>query len=214
MRDRRFDNRSQSKFAADMKHSTTIEQYIFYRWAPVAHVNSSIRVLSHRPNGCDNTGEYLPTGTNTAGADFWCTLDRPDGRFDMQLEVKLVPRYDFLTLKAGDLMAYVREGAAILFVLPRVPAADLRMSRGLTVDERIAMLESERLEWGIMWPEVVRRIAGRKMTPQECFGFKPGVRIERDEYKQLFKIYPMRRVEGGSDGRYDRNPADATEDGP
>lgn len=193
MKDRRFDVRSRDQFASDIKHSTMVEKYIFERWAAVAGETSPIRVLSHRSNGCDNTGEYLPTGTNTAGADYFCTVDTPIGRFDVPIEVKLCPLYDFFTLKARDLVAYANEGAAILFVMPRLPSVDLRMSGGLSLDERIATLEDARLEWGVMWQPAVSTLAGSKMEPQKCFGGKPGVRVYRDRYAGFFRLYPLRR---------------------
>ena len=192
MKDPRFDNRTEAEFRGTMKHATTIEGYLFRRWEPVAHLNSPIRVLSSRPNGCDNTGEFLPRGTNTSGADFKACLSTPAGVLeDLPLEVKLVPKHGFLTLKEHDLAAYVREGAAILFVCPVLPSADLRQCNGLSLPDRIALLDATRLEWGIMWPDSVRRVSRMEMSPQKRMGFKSGVCIERDKYASLFKLYRL-----------------------
>lgn len=194
MKDSRFDVRSKAQFIRDIKHSTMVEQYIFNRWAAVAHLTSPIQVVEHRTNGCDNSGEYLPTGTNTSGADFVATIATPAGLLvDEPLEVKLAPLHDFLTLKAHDLAAYARENASILFVMPALPSVDLRMSNGASLEERTAMLEGARLEWGIMWSPVVHLVASMRMEPQKCFGGKPGVRLTRDRYPGFFRLSPLKK---------------------
>ena len=171
-----------------------VEKYIFERWAAVAHETSKIKVLSWQSNGCDNSGEFLPTGTNTAGADYKATLDTPRGIWEnVPIEVKLAPLHGFMTLKQHDVAAYRREEAAILFVMPVLPGVDVRMSNGMTLDQRLDLLEATRLEWGIMWPDVVHRVASMATEPQKCFGGKPGVRIHRESYSQFFRLYPLRR---------------------
>ena len=117
----RFDHRSKDTFKKDIKFSTMLEKYFFNKWLDIVKDSDTIRVSSWDDNGCGNDGEFIAKG-NTAGADYKISGTISNEGLDAQLadeplEIKWVPTAGKFTLKEGDLKAYIREGASILFIL-------------------------------------------------------------------------------------------------
>jgi hypothetical protein len=191
----RFDNRSVDEFKKDIKFSTRLENYFFTKWLDVCNSLDHIKVNNPRDNGIDNTGEFIANG-KTSGADYMVNLDYGNTKIkNMPLEIKWVPTYGKLTLKVGDLKAYIREGAAILFVYnAKKSKLDLRIPKqDYNFDKHIQMIESvqNQLKWGVMLPSAVTNlldfaVKNDKIQSISYMGNKPGIVINQNEFSDWF----------------------------
>ena len=88
MGDKRFDNRSKATFKKDIAFGTAIEKYFWHGFlAQLEKYN--VEYDNPRDHGVGNDGEYVETGTNTAGADYIIDIKRGDKwHRNMPMEVK------------------------------------------------------------------------------------------------------------------------------
>jgi hypothetical protein len=190
----RFDNRSIDTFKQQIKFSTMLENYFFFKW--IENCNSKrISVKNPRNNGVDNTGEFVEKG-KTSGADYIVDLKYNSCPInDMPIEIKWVPTYGKLTLKVGDLKAYIREKAAILFIYPSEKInLDLKIPKDYDLDKHISKIESikDKLRWGIMTPVTVKdffdyAIKNNMIQPIHYMGGKPGVVLNQSVFSEWFE---------------------------
>jgi hypothetical protein len=198
----RFDNRSVSAFKKQIKFSTMLEKYFFNKWLDVVKNTNSIKVSSWGDNGCGNDGEFIAKG-NTAGADYKVTgsfsspLIYPDtvSFEDHPLEVKWVPTSGKFTLKEGDLKAYIKEGASILFIYNSVNCGtNLRLPKeDYDLAEHIKKIESKegQIKWGIMWSTNVEKFYknakdNNLIKPIHYMGGKQGVVLQQRDFDKWF----------------------------
>lgn len=191
----RFDNRSVSVFKKDIKFSTQLESYFFNRWVNLCNNLNHVSISNPRDNGVDNTGGFIESG-KTSGADYMIDLSYENINIqDMPIEIKWVPTYGKLTLKEGDLKAYVKENAAILFVyLCKKIDLDLRMPKNYNLKSHIKTIESvsEHMRWAIMTPDNVKNFLNHarennllKSIPY--MGYKMGVVLKQSEFQNWFR---------------------------
>lgn len=178
----RFDNRSKNQFKKDIYFGTKLEKYFFDKFA------KSYDVKNIRDNGIGNDGEYIESGVNTSGADYM--VDIP-GWNDLPLEVKWVPTYGKFTLKVNDLRAYIKEGAAILFIYTS-QLLPLRKPRDHNLENHINLIESNHmfLRWGIMFPDKVEHfLKSNKNKIERVFymGNKECIILKQEEFYDWFK---------------------------
>lgn len=192
MGDRRFDHRSKSTFKKDIKFGTMLEKYFFNTWVDVAQAQG-FSITEWSNNGCDNDGEYIETGKATAGADYLVSMTYYDeDHEDLPLEIKWVPTAGKLTLKEGDLKAYNREDAAILFIYNSVRCdVDLRKPKDYNLDRHIKRIENKAadIKWGIMLPDTVEHILHHhkdRFEPIWYMGNKTGIIINQKEFGNFF----------------------------
>lgn len=194
----RFDNRTEEKFKKQIKFSTMLEAYFFNRWMQVCDKLDHVFPDNPRDNGVDNSGEFIAKGA-TSGADYMVDLKYNDMHInDMPLEVKWVPTHGKLTLKEGDLKAYIRESAGILFIYnSKRHGVDLRMPKDFNFDKHIEKLESieDQFKWAIMFPENVENLLKTftrqgRMKPIYYMGNKPGLVLNQSEFGDWFTEEP------------------------
>lgn len=190
----RFDHRSVDTFKKHIKFSTKLESYFFHKWLKLCEEMNNISISNARDNGIDNTGEFIEKG-KTSGADYMVDLKYGDTQIDnMPLEIKWVPTHGKLTLKEGDLKAYVRENAAILFIYSSEKLdIDLRMPKDYDLKKHILVIESiqDKLRWAIMIPEKVKNFfdfskANGMIKSIHYMGGKPGVVLKQSEFNNWF----------------------------
>jgi hypothetical protein len=191
----RFDNRSVDEFKKHIKFSTLLENYFFTRWVKSCERLDHVRIENPRDNGVDNTGEFIEKG-KTSGADYMVNFNYRGVEIkDMPLEVKWVPTYGKLTLKIGDLKAYIRENAAILFIYnAKKSKIDLRIpKKDYNFDKHIGLIESveNQLKWGVMIPQNVKNLLDfaikyDKVKNINYMGGKPGIVINQNEFSDWF----------------------------
>jgi len=189
--DKRFDNRSKDTFKKDISFGTAIEKYFWTGFLDqldkynVSYENAS-------DNGVGNDGEYVETGTNTAGADYIIDIKNGDNwNRNVPMEVKWVPTAGKLTLKKADLQSYVREGAAILFIYNSVrDIVDLRKPKDYNLDAHIKRIEYKKhdIKWGVMFPHRVKKVLETAhFEPIPYMGNKIGVIIKQRDFDTWFK---------------------------
>lgn len=189
--DKRFDNRSKSTFKKDISFGTAIERYWWHGWlAQLEKYN--VQYTNARDHGVGNDGEYVETGTNTSGADYIIDIMRGDQwHKNMPTEVKWVPTAGKLTLKQGDLKAYAREKAAILFIYNSVrDNVDLRKPKDYDLDRHISRIEAKKgdIKWGVMFPHKVQRVLDTaNFEPIPYMGNKMGIIIKQHNFDSWFK---------------------------
>jgi len=190
----RFDSRTKETFKKDIKFGTRMESYWWNRWLNDALVKLNTKISDPRDNGCGNDGEFIESG-NTAGADFMASIAYEDREeTDLPIELKFVPTAGKFTLKQNDLKAYIREGAAILFVYNAVACGtDLRKPKDHNFERHIALIESkmDQFKWGLMWPDAVDRLyedalAKDKFQPIRYMGNKMGIVLPSSEFDLWF----------------------------
>jgi len=197
----RFDNRSKEQFKKHIKFTTMLEKYFFNKWLDIVKDSDTITVSSWGDNGCGNDGEFIPKG-NTAGADYKISGlirggDGVDAELkDEPLEIKWVPTAGKFTLKEGDLKAYVRESASILFIYNSVKCGeDLRVpKKDYNLSEHIKKIElkADQLKWGIMWSPKVKQFYNHAkdnelFRPISYMGGKQGVVLKQENFGKWFK---------------------------
>ena len=194
----RFDNRTKDTFKKDIKFGTMLEKYFFHEWLARIKNSDSIIVESWGDNGCDNNGEFIAKGS-TAGADYWITGSLGEYGFNNEpLEMKWVPTAGKFTLKEGDLKAYIRERASILFIYNSVQCGtDLRKPKDYDFAKHIRLIESKesQLKWAIMLaPDVkdfyeINKQKGN-VKPIRYMGNKPGIVLQEEDYYSWFQEFP------------------------
>ena len=197
---KRFDNRDEKTFKANVYFSTKIEKYFFDKWLEVCS-NHNIQVKNWADAGCGNDGEFIKKG-KTGGADYKVT-----GSFngsdlsDHYLEMKWCSSEGKLTLKKYDLKEYVKQGASILFIYNTVKQDNtkLKMPRPLpqdrerlqpVIDSHIKLLESksQQFKWGIMWADKVKELYDTdKWEIIRYMGNKPGVVLKSKDFHNWFE---------------------------
>lgn len=194
----RFDNRTVDRFKEQIKFSTMLEGYFFNRWLEVCNNLDYIFPENPRDNGIDNSGEFIEQG-KTSGADYMVDLEYNNMHYkDMPLEVKWVPTHGKLTLKAGDLKAYIKESAAILFIYnSKRLDIDLRMPKDFNFNNHVEKLKSieHQFKWAIMMPENVENLLKTfttqgRIKPIYYMGNKPGLVLTQPEFGIWFTEEP------------------------
>jgi len=189
----RFDNRTKDTFKRDIKFTTLLENYWWNAW--LDQLDDGV-VENPRDNGCGNGGEFIASG-NTAGADFMADIKYDfRKRSDLPIEMKWVPTAGKFTLKENDLKAYIREGAAILFIYNSVRCGvDLRKPKDHDLDKHLVRIEAKvnagEIKWGIMFPDKVEEFYNyakveRLIKPIYYMGNKPGVVMVQSEFDNWF----------------------------
>lgn len=201
----RFDNRSKDEFKKDIYFGTLLEKYLFQEWLKVADNSDFVNIQSWGDNGCGNDGAFIEKG-NTAGADYKISgeLTMRSGNVvpvtDMPLEIKWVPTAGKFTLKKGDLKAYVRESANILFIYNSVKCGtDLRKPKDRDLEKHIKKIEAigSQIKWGIMLAEKVKEFyefheQNGNFRPINYMGGKPGVVLKQSQFSDWFTERPWR----------------------
>lgn len=180
----RLDNRSLRQFKDHIKFTTEIEARLMELWAE----SSSSKCDWYVDNGVDNSGGYIKDGRDTSDVDFVASV----GGEVLQLEMKFVPTYGKLSLKAADVANYIRKGASILFIfnygketLKVPPKRCIETHWGRILDAH----SSDFLRWGIMKPENVRKVREqeeRVFIPY--MGNKPGYIINSNSFRNYMRI--------------------------
>ena len=196
----RFDNRSKDTFKKHIKFSTMLEKYFFNKWLDVVKDSDAITVSSWEDNGCGNDGEFIAKG-NTAGADYKINGFISNGNGldaeleDEPLEIKWVPTAGKFTLKEGDLKAYIREGASILFIYNSVDCGtNLRLPKGdYDLEKHIKKIESkeDQIKWGVMWSPKVKEFYNHAkdnnlFRPINYMGGKQGIVLKQEDFDEWF----------------------------
>lgn len=191
----RFDTRTKDTFKKDIKFGTMLENYWWNAWLKQVGKRQDIGVYKPRDNGCGNDGEFIASG-NTAGADFMCDISYQEDMVieDLPVEMKWVPTAGKFTLKEGDLKAYIKEGAAILFIYNSVAGGtNLRKPQDYDFDKHISLIESKmgQIRWGIMWPSKIHDFytwakVNKKFKQIPYMGNKSGIIIPSQEFDHWF----------------------------
>jgi len=190
----RFDNRSVDTFKKHIKFSTKLESYFFNKWLEICDNLNHVTVSNPRNNGVDNSGKFIAKG-KTSGADYMVDFEYLDSRVqNMPIEIKWVPTYGKLTLKEGDLKAYIREKAAILFIYnAEQNDIDLRIPKDYNLKKHIQLIESiqNNLRWGIMEPSKVKDFyafaqKNNMIEKIHYMGGKPGIVLKQSEFSNWF----------------------------
>jgi hypothetical protein len=191
MGDKRFDNRSKATFKKDIAFGTAIEKF-FWRGFLAQLEKYHVKYENPSDNGVGNDGQYVETGTNTAGADYIIDILNGDRwRRNVPMEVKWVPTAGKLTLKKADMKAYVNEGAAILFIYNSVrDGVDLRKPKDYDMDKHLKRIKAKEgdLRWGVMFPHKVKLMLENAIfEPIPYMGNKMGVILKQNEFDNWFK---------------------------
>lgn len=194
----RMDNRDLNTFKKHIKFSTLLEGYFFNKWLEIVNNHPEIEVRNAQDNGIDNTGEFIPKG-KTAGADYMIDIEYESMSTEkLPLEIKWVPTYGKLTLKEGDIKAYIRENAAILFIYSSIKQdIDLRTPKDYNLDNHIQKIRSiaSQLRWAIMMPEKVKDLLDEYRNNGwikniHYMGNKPGLVLKQSEFSKWMKEEP------------------------
>jgi hypothetical protein len=197
---RRYDHRTEQQFAKDIKFATKLEGYFFNEWIKRCTGLDYVHVSNARDNGICNDGE-LVRGVNTSGADYKVDISYDDGNWeynciDLPLEIKWVPTPGKFSLKVGDMKAYIREHAAILFIYNTVRDVDLKKPRHPKAgdfENHIKKIESKEkdLKWGILMPDKVEQMLDLytkdgKIEPIRYMGGRMGLVLKSNEFDNWF----------------------------
>lgn len=190
----RFDHRTIDTFKKQIKFSTLLEKYFFNTWLSACESLDHISISNPRNNGVDNSGEFIEKG-KTSGADYIVDIKYNKMSIDnMPLEIKWVPTYGKLTLKEGDLKAYVKERAGILFIYNSEKLdLDLKIPKDYNLDSHIERIQSiqNQMKWGIMMPSDVKDFfdfskSNGMIKSISYMGGKPGVVLKQSEFSNWF----------------------------
>ena len=194
----RFDNRSVSRFKKDIYFSTMMEKYFFEKWRGIVKDTQGMVIDDWDNNGCGNDGEFIAKG-NTAGADYKISACFEDESntielVDHPLEIKWVPTAGKFTLKEGDLKAYVKEGASILFIYNSVNCGtNMRKPKDYDLDKYKQLVESksQQIRWGVMWSDMVYKFyndakENNLFRPISYMGGKSGVVLKSSDFSKWF----------------------------
>ena len=140
-------------------------------------------------NGVDNNGDYIETGINTSGADFWSTFRYGNWIYRKRpIEVKFASSPGKLTLKSNDLRAYEKEGANILFVYVK-DGERIKRPDDRNVMKYLSTIKSNvsRLRWGMMDNNSIKDVYSTiEEEPISYMGGKLGYVIREFAYDQFF----------------------------
>lgn len=189
----RFDYRSVDTFKKDVYFATQLEKYFFNKWLEICETLDYIHVVNPRDNGVNNDGEFIASG-NTSGADYLVDINYHSlEMIDMPIEVKWVPTFGKFTLKVGDLKAYIRENAGILFIYPSEKTINLRKPKDYDLTKHLQKIESisQILKWSLMSPDQVKHFLEyaeehNKIEKISYMGYKPGIILHQDKFKNWF----------------------------
>jgi hypothetical protein len=194
----RFDNRTVSTFKKDIYFSTMMEKYFFDKWRGIVKKAQGMVIEDWDNNGCGNDGEFIAKG-NTAGADYKISACFEDESNTIELvyhplEIKWVPTAGKFTLKEGDLKAYVKEGASILFIYNSVNCGtNMRKPKDYDLDKYKQLVESkgQQIRWGVMWSDMVARFYNNAkendlFRPINYMGGKSGVVLKSSDFGKWF----------------------------
>lgn len=193
----RFDNRSVNRFKKDIYFSTMMEKYFFDKWRGIVKESEGMIIEDWDDNGCGNDGEFIPKG-NTSGADYKISACFEDENtielVDHPLEIKWVPTAGKFTLKEGDLKAYVKEGASILFIYNSVNCGtNMRKPKDYDLDKYKQLVESksQQIRWGVMWSDMVYKFYNNAkennlFRPISYMGGKSGVVLQSSDFGKWF----------------------------
>lgn len=190
----RFDNRPKEVFKKDIRFGTLLEKFFFDEWVKHCHSREDIVLSKTQDSGVDNRGKFIKKG-KTAGADYMVDL-KYLGRSlkDYPLEVKWVPTPGKFSLKEGDLKAYIREGAGILFIYNTVRGTSLKKPKDYNLKKHIKKIQSkwDDIYWGIMFSENVKKLLATYqerdlIKPIMYMGNKPGLILKAKDYDRWFK---------------------------
>lgn len=189
----RFDHRNKEIFKKDIYFATQIEKYLFNRWVEICGKLDYINVINYMDNGICNDGSYIEDKP-TSGADYMADISYNDSLFtNLPIEVKFVPTPGKMTLKEGDLKAYKREGAAILFIYNINKRINLKKRKDYDHYKQIENLKANEksLRWGIMLPHNVAKLTDfYDVKPIFYMGGKPGIIIKSKDYDKWFTEEP------------------------
>jgi hypothetical protein len=186
----RFDNRTVSTFKKDIYFSTMMEKYFFDKWRGIVKKAQGMVIEDWDNNGCGNDGEFIAKG-NTAGADYKISACFEDESntielVDHPLEIKWVPTAGKFTLKEGDLKAYVKEGASILFIYNSV-----NCGTNMRKYKQLVESKGQQIRWGVMWSDMVVRFYNNAkendlFRPINYMGGKSGVVLKSSDFGKWF----------------------------
>lgn len=191
----RFDYRSEEVFKKDIFFATNLEKYFFNKWMSVCKSRDYISVENPRDNGVNNDGEFIEKGATT-GADYMVDIRYHTLNIkNMPLEIKWVPTHGKLTLKLGDINAYLREKSGILFIYSsKDTGLNLKKPKDYDLTKHIGVIESieNQLRWGIMCPDKIKKFLkhaeeNSKIEKISYMGYKPGVILKQNEFQNWFK---------------------------
>ena len=189
----RFDNRSKEQFKKDVYFGTMIEKLFMDLFIDSCRKKQDVEILHYYDHGVANDGSFIEEGVNTSGADYMLEnfKYRDDWYDKLPLEVKWVPTYGKLTLKLGDLKAYQREKAAILF-LYTTKKLDLKKpaNHNLEKHKMKILANCKYINWGIMMPRTVDFILNTcqdDIKPIPYMGNKPGIIIPQSQFGSFFR---------------------------
>lgn len=191
---RRFDSRDENTFRKDIYFSTMLEKYWWNKWLDHTSHRDDISVENPRDNGCGNDGEFIPSGV-TAGADYMADLNYLGETVkDCPIEIKWVPTPGKITLKEGDMKAYMKENAYILFIYNFSNNHDLRKPIDYKLDQHIRRIEDRmrHIKWGLMSCDSLKKLYDHcirfdKFKPIQYMGFKMGIVLGSESYGAWFK---------------------------
>lgn len=185
---KRFDYRDEQTFKKDIYFGTQIEKFFFNAWVSQPQ-NENFTIIDYDNNGVCNEGTFIKSG-KTSGADYKVTFNYQGKEYkDELLEVKWVPTKGKFSLKSGDLKAYLREGASILFIYNTESPA-LRKPRDYNLNAHIAKIykHKNQIKWGILFNDQLEILMGHyKEEPIYYMGNKPGYIIPSQDFHTWFK---------------------------
>jgi hypothetical protein len=190
---RRFDFRDKETFKKDIYFSTMLEKHWWEKWLSATKNRDDILVQNPRSNGCDNTGEFIEHGP-TSGADYIATLTYKGVQVeDCPVEIKWVPTSGKITLKEGDIKAYLKENAYILLIYSFAGDVDLKKPKDYDLDKHIQRIEDnlDNIAWALLSSEKLRELyqnflADGRIKPVPYVGNKNALVLKSSEYDSWF----------------------------
>ena len=190
---KRFDNRTEDQFKEDIFFATAIENHFWDTWVSRCSDKDNIVIENPADNGVANDGSFIPSGINTAGADFKADLKYANlDQKDHPIEMKRVPTYGKVTLKQADIKAYLSEGSSILFIYPNRRIINLRKPRyprRQDIANHIVKIESvyQNLRWGLLTPSKLAKLdswarANKGYQSISYMGGKSGIIIPFEKF--------------------------------
>lgn len=194
---KRFDNRTEDQFKEDIFFATAIENHFWDTWVSRCSDKDNIVIENPADNGVANDGSFIPSGINTAGADFKADLKYANlDQKDHPIEMKWVLTYGKVTLKQADIKAYLSEGSSILFIYPNRRIINLRKPRyprRQDIANHIVKIESvyQNLRWGLLTPSKLAQLdswarANKGYQSIPYMGGKSGIIIPFEKFSSYW----------------------------
>lgn len=153
---KRYDNRTEEEFKADIAYKTLVERKLFLQWIDLQEKETGIRP-EFRDTGCGKHGEYIEDHEVSTDADF--EVDGV-GLVEVKFARPMLKR-DF-HLKVGQTKSYIEQGAMVLMVIG--------------ADEDVP-------KFTVLRPEALQEIADTcPIVKWVGFGFKPSYRVEINKF--------------------------------